>query len=231
MIPIGKGSSDMLYSVSLTLSNIDAPEGQMSHHDICGLNCAIEELQYEPNVCADIPPQCKESPFQSPLFTATINGRNTRKMKVSSDLSTFNQELKEQALKSDSQKKLIGISLVSRRNVITAMRHTLSLIYDDLCFVKTPDSNGATVHVCKPLADLLSVFSSHSIEELSMQCILQPYISYATKPWIHRQLRAQSNELIEFCGMQVLESLPPVPLALLFVTALLEQKVRTNCMK
>jgi hypothetical protein len=223
MIPVGKGSSDMLYCVSLALSNMNAPAAQVSLSDPEVASFSIEELCHKSNDDGkkQTDPQCKDSSFQSPLFA----DKSIRKMKVSCELSKFNQELKKQVVssKADTPKHLIGISLVCRRNVIPVMRQTLSLFYEDVCSVKS--NPGASKHVCQPLVDLLSVLSSPLVEENSLVCVLEPYMSYALSPWVHRPLRDQTTEIGIFCGIQVLQSLPPVPLALLFVTALLEQKV------
>lgn len=228
MIPVGKGSSDMLYSVYLTLSNIDAPPAVTSSDDPQVTSCCIEETCYVP-VGSDISsgPQSRDYPFISPLFEVQIDGRTVRKMNLSRELKDFNQELKQRvSANADTPKQLIGISLVSKNNVIPAMRRALSLFYNDLCCIKTGSGKNCTsTYVCQPLVDLLSVCSSPSVEEQSLKCILEPYIEYASSQWVHRPLRDQATELLEFCGTHVLESLLPVPLALLFVTALLEQKV------
>lgn len=232
MIPVGKGSSDMMYSVSLIVSNIDTPPALVSPDDPQITDCAIDEVfiaDGDTNQDNDAAPQCKGRSFQSPLHFAEVDGARVRKMKVPSALGNFNEELKKQVSSKDTLKQQIGVALVSRRNVIPAMRRTLSLFFDDLCSVKSNSgSHCPLTYVCKPLVDLLSVFSSQSLDATSLKCILEPYITYASSQWIHRPLRDQTNELVEFCGMQVLESLPPVPLALLFITALLEQKVRTK---
>ena len=232
MVPVGRGSSDMLYCVSLTLSNIDAPAAQVSLDDLDVANYTIEELYHHTeshNNSTEVDhvlPQCTNTLFQSPLFVVKSGERTARQMKVSSELSNFNLELKEQlSLRTDAPNQMIGISLVSKRNVIPAMRHTLSLLYEDVCAMKSCDIGSK--YICQPLVDLLSTFSNcSSVEEESLKCILEPYIVHASSPWIQRPLRDQSKEMIDFCGTQVLQSLPPVPLALLFVTALLEQKVR-----
>eukprot|EP00804_Cyclotella_cryptica_P017386 CCRYP_016637-RA/>CCRYP_016637-RA protein AED:0.01 eAED:0.01 QI:87/1/1/1/1/1/3/866/1626 len=238
MIPVGKGSSDMLYCVSLTLSNVGVSSHAASSAERCLddqviTDLRVEELYHDPDYCKSeislMPPQCDNRQFRSTLFEVKSADRSIRKIKVPCDLKKFSQQLKQQiSLITEGPKKLVGISLVSNRNVIPAMRHTLSLLYDDLCSLKSNSglrSHGAYQYVCRPLLDLLNVLSCPTIEESSLKCILAPYISYATSRWIHRPVSDQSKQLTESCGMQLIQSLPPVPLALLFVTILLEQKV------
>ena len=238
MVPVGRGSSDMLFCVSLTLSNIDAPAAQVSLDDLDVAKHSIDELCHDTEshvssieVDHNAFPQCTNNSFRSPLFVIKSNEKPVRKMKVSSKLVNFNLNLNNQlSLRTVAQKEMIGISLVSKRNVVPAMRRTLSLLFEDFCAMKSSDSRSKVI-ICQPLVDLLSVFSNSSIEEASLKSILEPYICHAVCPWIQRPLRDQSKEMIQFCGMQLLQSLPPVPLALLFVTAFLEQKVRVLCIQ
>lgn len=210
----------MMYCVSLTFSNVDTPAAEVPSDDQILTDTSIEELHYDSSVRDNMTnmtlPQCKVTSFQSPIYVE----KNIRKMKVSSELSAFNQELKEKiSSKARYQQQMIGISLVSKRNVIPAMRETLQLIYDDLCSV------GGKSIICQPLIQLLSVISSSKAENESLKCIIESYTAYAASQWIHRPLRDQSEDHVALCGIQVIQSLPPVPLALLFVTAFLEQKV------
>lgn len=217
----------MLYCVSLVCSNIDAgtTASCWDNRDIADL--LVRELHHQPDTCKmkTTLAQSDKQQFKSPTFVAESEDGKVRKMRVPSKLKNFNKELEEQiSTKRAHSKRMVGISLVSSRNVLPAMRHSLSLLYDDLCSVRT--GSGARHHACRPLLDLLSVFSSPNIEDTSLKCILDPYISYATSQWVDRPLSDQSKEISKYCGIQLIQSLPPVPLALLFVTALLEQKVR-----
>lgn len=231
----------MLYCVSLTMSNIGVSSDASVPAEICVndqfiSDVRVEELYHDPDTCKydthSSPPQCNHRQFHSPSFVVKTAERPIRKINVPCELKNFNQQLKEHILvKSEGPKKLIGISLVSSRNVIPAMRHTLSLLYDDVCGLKSKSgarSQGAPQHICRPLLDLLGVFSCPTVEEISLKCILGPYLSHTTSQWIRRPLSDQSKQLSECCGMQLIQSLPPVPLALLFVTILLEQKVSVH---
>ena len=109
------------------------------------------------------------------------------------------------------------------------MRETLSLLYDDFCLVKTCSKDGrendVPCYLCQPLIDVLGVLSHSQVEVISLNCLLERYLSFTTLQWIQRPLSDQKEALSEACGMHLIKSLPPVPLALLFVTILLEQKV------
>ncbi|KAL3763104.1 hypothetical protein ACHAWU_004990, partial [Discostella pseudostelligera] len=114
------------------------------------------------------------------------------------DEQCFNSKLQEQKWSKQASQGVIGIALISRRNVTHAMRETLSLLYGDFCSVKGGghEDEISRNHVCQPLVDILGVFT-HS----------------------------QGVEASSLSWMQLLQALPPVPLALAFITILLEQKV------
>ena len=143
-------------------------------------------------------------------------------MKVQQELKGFNSKLQEHKWSQQfAQGATIGLALISSRNVTQAMRETLSLLYEDFCSVKS-----SSRYLCQPLVDILGVFSHSQVEKTSLSCLLQPYLAYTTSRWVHRPLSDQSDIFLEAAGIQLLQSLPPVPLALAFVTLLLEQKVR-----
>ena len=55
--------------------------------------------------------------------------------------------------------------------------------------------------------------------------VLEPYMRAASAPWIERPLFSQKDEFEKLAGQQLITCLPPIPLALLFVATLLEQKI------
>lgn len=173
--------------------------------------------------------------FESPLIASSSEKGGGRKMKVSADLKEFNRKLEKQKwsqTSSNSGGATMGIVLISSRNVSSAMRETLSLLYDDFCSIKkSPDTervNFVPRHFCQPLVDVLGVLSNSQVEGASLPSILEPYLSFSTSQWIHRPLSDQIETFSKECGMRLIESLPPVPLALLFSTILLEQKVSAS---
>jgi DENN (AEX-3) domain len=121
----------------------------------------------------------------------------------------------------------VGIVLISSQNVIYAMRESLSKLLWDFSSccgdgVKEPSENQM---ICRVLIELLGNFSHLDVEQESLCSILAPYLQYGSLPWIKQPRRIQAFEFAINSGEQLMESLPLVPLALLYLTALLEQKI------
>jgi len=165
--------------------------------------------------------------FKSPLFFTESQDGRSRKMKVSLELNEFNRKLQEYKWSQQfGQGATIGLALISSRNVTQAMRETLSLLFKDFCAIKSSTEGLKTpCQMCQPLVDILGVLSHSQVEKSSLGCLLQPYLAYTTSKWVHRPLSDQSDIFLESAGIQLMQALPPVPLALAFVTLLLEQKV------
>ena len=215
-----------MYCVSLVFRKSSMARPQINERDI-DEQC-VRELQHN-----ELVREVDGSKFQSPLFTTcSHDGRSrTRSMKVSQALKQFNSKLQEQKWSQQASQGVIGIALISRRNVTHAMRETLSLLYGDFCSVKGDghEDEISRNHVCQPLVDILGVFThSQGVEASSLSCLLQPYHAYTTSRWVHRPLSDQTDIFSKSSGMQLLQTLPPVPLALAFITILLEQKVSGN---
>ena len=202
-----------MYCVSLVFHKSPKAVPQISESEI-NRECVCE-LQYDGSASSQV-----STGFESPLFTT----ESIRKMKVSKELKEFNSKLQGQQWSQQSgRNNTICIALISSRNVTQAMRETLTLLYNDFCSVS---SSGPPRFLCQPLVDVLGVLSnSQTVEEASLSSLLQPYAAFTTSKWVHRPLSDQSDIFSEAAGMQLLQSLPPVPLALAFVTLLLEQKV------
>lgn len=183
-------------------------------------NECVRELQYK-----NSPSDPTTSEFESPLITAGSMNGSGRKMNVSQELKEFNTKLQGDMWSQQiGEGATIGLALISSRNVMQAMRETLSLLYNDFCSSKTHETSQ---YLCQPLVDILGVLSHSQVEATSLSCLLQPYIAFTTTKWVDRPLSDQSDIYLEGAGMQLLQALPPVPLALAFVTILLEQKVCT----
>ena len=220
----GSDHDKWMYCVSLVFRKSSTSVPQISEREVND-EC-VRELQHEDSVNDET--TTTGSDFQSPL---SVKGtENNRTMKVSQELKQFNRKLQEERKWSQQvgQGASIGVALISSRNVASAMRETLSLLYDDFCSYSKGDQDGkkAPQHLCQPLVDILGVLShSQEIEANSLSCLLQPYLAYTTSKWVDRPLSDQSDIFARASGMQLLQALPPVPLALAFVTLLLEQKV------
>lgn len=121
---------------------------------------------------------------------------------------------------SEWSKPVIGLALVSQRNVIPAMRATLASLLRSFCA-----SNVSRAENIPLLVDILGNFDNQAIEENVLQRILKPFLNLSTAPWLDLPLDAQKDHYVQIAGNQLIDSLPPVPLALLFVAVLLEQKI------
>ncbi|KAL9179777.1 hypothetical protein ACHAXT_007747 [Thalassiosira profunda] len=216
----GNGAADednWMYCVSLVLRKSSSARPKVSEREIN--NECVSELQ-----CDGSTSEITGTGFESPLSVNTSEYAQSRTMKVSQELTEFNKQLLGPKWSQQNVGATIGLALISSRSVTVAMRETLALLFNDLCSVKSP--TGDTVHhICQPLVDLLGVLSHSEVETASLGCLLEPYVAHATSRWIDRPLSDQSSIFSEAAGMQLLQALPPVPLALAFVTLLLEQKV------
>jgi hypothetical protein len=168
--------------------------------------------------------------FQSPI---SVSRSDTgvddviRKIRVSAKTPEFNRCLREIRWSERVKKRkqsggpgaMIGIALISGKNVIPAMRDTLSKLYDDYTSI------GGTNRLCNLLVDILGTLSQNSVEGEALNCILEPYIDFGSSNWMSGPMRSQKDAFAARSGSQLIQSLPPIPLALLFITALLEQKI------
>lgn len=181
-----------------------------------------------------------ETPKKAPMDTETTASNEEpegviRKVKVSAHTPSLNQRLREsswvdRALRDEyrDQKKpiSIGLALVSKSNVILAMRETLSRLLFD--YSRKPDSKNSKSKpslTCGALIEVLGAFSHQDVETSSLRCILEPYLRTASSPWIDRPLMDQKVAFDTLAMQQLTDCIPPTPLALMFVTALLEQKI------
>jgi hypothetical protein len=139
--------------------------------------------------------------------------------------SDFKQKLTDStASASVCSEPLIGLALVSHRNVIPAMRETLSTLVRSFSssLVLGDETMPQLVDI---LVDILRGFDSQENEGQVLSGILRPFLSLSSRPWVNLPSDAQRATYMQLAGSQLIDSLPPVPLALLFVSALLEQKI------
>ena len=171
--------------------------------------------------------------FVSPSSAEAGAGNITRTIQVSADAQEFNRRLQQRSWseRMEDRKRVVmgpvtvGIALACRRNVVLAMRETLTLFLLDHSRSREDSINGGQELICGPLIELLGNFSHPDIEAAALKSILEPYLSFCSASWVDRPLQDQKRQFEIVAGQQLLDCLPPVPLALLFVTLLLEQKV------
>jgi len=221
----GSGGSDddkWMYCVSLVFRKSFNAAPQVSEREIN--NACVQELQHDASL-----DETTSQDFKSPLSMSESDDEK-RIMKVSQELKQFNCKLQEKKWSQQvRQGSTIGLALISSRNITSAMRETLSLLYDDFCGHSNEGQDAKRApkkqHLCQPLVDILGTLHPHEIEAASLGCVLQPYLTHTTSRWVNRPISHQTDIFVKAAGMQLLQALPPVPLALAFVTLLLEQKV------
>jgi hypothetical protein len=154
---------------------------------------------------------------------------STRIIQVSMSSPVFNRRLEEDSwsVRMENRRRVVagpvtvGIALVCRRNVVLAMRESLTRFLHDHC---RPREKGTGL-ICGPLVELLGNFSHPDVEATALKAILEPYLRVVSASWVDRPLHDQKHQFEIEAGQQLLNCLPLIPLALLFVTLLLEQKV------
>ncbi|CAB9516070.1 DENN [Seminavis robusta] len=158
-----------------------------------------------------------------------------RNVKVSAKVPVFNSHIRDKRWidrvhqdedRDHTASATVGVALVSRRNTVIAMRQTLWMLLRD--FSRAPEAQGGSqknVLACGALVDLLGNFAHQDVEGIALKSILEPYIRASSAPWIERPLSAQKEEFERHAGQQLITCLPPIPLALLFIAALMEQKI------
>jgi hypothetical protein len=127
----------------------------------------------------------------------------------------WSDRLNEEVDRNNDAVATIGVALVSQRNVIMAMRNALFLFLQECS-----DSSS-----CGKLVQLLGNFAHQDVESMVLKNILEPFIQRSSAPWLEYPVGYQKECFFQCAGQQLIDCLPPVPLALMFVTALLEQKI------
>jgi hypothetical protein len=123
----------------------------------------------------------------------------------------------------DRDDAVVGIMLLCRKNVLPAMRKTLSDFYADITTSNALDQS-SNPHICTPLVNLLGAFQNNNTPA-SLKIILEKYLVSGSKTWLGQQIDSQSIAFDKAAADLLVSSLPPIPLALLFISALLEQKI------
>jgi hypothetical protein len=218
MIPrAGNESNDEgdsgLYGVSLVLR---------SHTSASQLATTKAELVYDENDTDTDPTESFSSPIMGE--TAAMEGHpGLLKVRVAKDSPMFNQRMAErtwtervalEATTEDSPMVLV-LALVSQRNVVVAMRETLNKLVHEFATKSSRDA----------LVNILGNFGHSDVEHDSLRLLLKPFLRHAELPWLERPIGSQKHAFEQMAGKHLLQSLPPIALALLYVTVLLEQKV------
>ena len=226
----GDATESALYGVSLCFQrkSVDGEDGKLCK---CIPSNLVEEIDAS---------EMDNANWKSPInFEKTDStegsGMHVRNVKISSKLPIFEKHLKEQSwvervleeeYRDQSSPVAIGIALVSRKNVIFSMRDTLSRLFFD--YSRQPgqslqDAKASTS--CGALVELLGSCSYQDHEGSTLRVLLEPYLRVSTASWVDRPLAAQETAFESHALRQLTDCLPPTSLALLFVTALLEQKI------
>mmetsp|Transcript_6834 Transcript_6834/g.19790 ORF Transcript_6834/g.19790 Transcript_6834/m.19790 type:complete len:1661 (+) Transcript_6834:155-5137(+) len=175
------------------------------------------------------------SPISFEQDTTEGSATFVRRVKISSQVPIYEQHLQEKTwvervegeeFRDQSKPVSIGIALVSRRNVIFAMRDTLSRLFFD--YSRHPGHSldeARSSTTCSALVELLGACSYQDHEGSVLKDLLGPYLQAASQPWIERPIGEQETMFETHALRQLTDCLPPTSLALLFVTALLEQKI------
>lgn len=176
-----------------------------------------------------------KSPITFGKLTTGESEESVRNVRISSKLPVFDQHLQEQTwvervkeeeYRDQSSPIAIGIALVSRRNVNFAMRDSLSRLFFD--YSRQPgqsleDAKSSTT--CGALVEILGACSYQDHEGSVLRVLLEPYLRAASSSWVDRPIAEQGSMFESHALRQLTDCLPPTSLALLFVTALLEQKI------
>jgi len=225
----GDDSESALHGVSLCFQRVST--GGTKQQERITTNLVHEETNSE---------QKEDATWDSPIaFETNAEGEGAtttvRNVKLSSELPVFERHLREETwvkrveeeeYRDKSSPVAIGIALVSRRNVIFSMRDSLSRLFFD--FSRQPgqslrDARSSTT--CGALVELLGACSYQDHEGSVLRVLLEPYLRVASSPWVDRPIAEQQTMFESHALRQLTDCLPPTSLALLFVTAILEQKI------
>ena len=217
--------------VNFMLPHADAASQSDEASSIYGVSLM---LQYRENLCNNITipselsiqPQLAEAIDTSPMSTFDEDEKDTD----ASDAMNWFDRMRKQQEKSliddpNNASFSIGLALVCQKNHILAMRETLSLLLHN--FTSQPSDQSSTTTNILALVNQLGDQTNPNIESStdSLLDFLRPYLIRGSQPWIERPIGSQRDEFLNHAGQQLIQCLPPIPMALMFITALLEQKI------
>ena len=143
---------------------------------------------------------------------------------VNGDVNELNTALADLNTDPSSSKlnSSFGITLMSKKNTILSMRDSLRLLFEE--YTQLPNNQGS-FH-CGALLSILKLSQKRELDfESVVRSMMKPLIYKASLPWLGRPLSDQRDAFIQISGDSLVKTLPPVPLALVFITMLLEQKL------
>ncbi len=226
MVPCNKNDSNtvnaddgLLYGVSLVL-NFNTKESEPTHYDV-----DIEFVKDE----------------NHRMTWGQEHQRMKLKIFIDTNVEAFNQLLSQTSIADAIRKQretyygidantrssccvTLGIALLSYDNFIPAMRKSLSHFFNHT-------SSSSSSYTCNgtatPLATILECFRSKDASTSILYSMLNPYLDYGCNSIMSgKMLMSNQQQMFETSAIESLvESIPPIPLALLFITALLEQKI------
>ena len=162
-----------------------------------------------------------QSNFETPIFNQRIlQGSWSERAPLQSD----SMSCKGQTIGAEPS-LTIGLALVSSCNTISIMRDALSFFLKDISHVAAHSSGLNDGRFCTPLVDLLGNFWNRDVEPTALNEILNPYLRRSEELFMKQSLSEQAEDFKVKACHALVASLPSIPLALLFVTVLLEQKV------
>lgn len=168
----------------------------------------------------------------SPLSFHTEGGSLLRRIKVGCDnVAEFNSCLQERTwrqrisreVRANRSVAIVGVALVSQSNVILSMRETLSNVLME--FSGQPEGGTSPFLVCGSLVDVLGNFAHQDVDADVLPALLRSFLDRSALQWVDRPLRTQQLDFEKMAGEQMVNSLPPIAISMMFVTALLEQKM------
>lgn len=160
-----------------------------------------------------------------PKLTIYVDSNDIDKVNQTLSQKSLSERIQNQDVTSGESTFSIGVALVSHKNVIMAMRKSLSRFFEDLTGMGSPTPVRA---IASPIVKILETCRTEGANEISvLPPILRPYLDFGhsciskiTSPTLNQK------SLFENSAIDALvESIPPIPLALLLITALLEQKI------
>jgi hypothetical protein len=199
---VGVNSDGRVVPRRVSIASVETPNGVNSDGSVVPRRVSITSVE--------TPKRSNVGGLNSPIFNERLQERSWT-------------ERVSREMRDDDGSVTVGIALVSQRNVIFAMRETLVRLLRD--FSRGPGETTTDVRECDTLVNILGNFAHQDVEPASLKCILEPFLRSASAPWLERPISAQKLAFEQLAGQQLIRSLPPVPLALLFLTALLEQKI------
>lgn len=220
-------SYQRMYGVSLIIRQVVPPKHNVTANQISSCDDDDQSydqiLSYPPifhnsSTTKSQQPQSDNHKVDSPCSFEKFLNESQMSTEIINHLNDnrWSDSMNQCAANATEMTTTIGISFISARPVIPAMRSSLSSL------ARITTNNGINV---KPLVDILGAASPFNLTPFFQQ-LLKDHIVKGSEPFLkHNNLSHQIDIFQEECGMHLIQSLPPMSLSLLFLLLLLEQKV------